>query len=56
VASLDAADLRRAARASASLLATVSAAAARRQPADLPDAMAAYVTGVLGEPGPKRRR
>jgi hypothetical protein len=47
VAGLDAADLRRAARASASLLATVSAAAVRRQPADLPEAMAAYVTGML---------
>jgi hypothetical protein len=47
VAGLDAADLRRAARASAGVLATVSAAAARRHPADLPAAMAAYVTRAL---------
>jgi hypothetical protein len=47
VACLDAADLRRAVRASAEVLATASAAAARRQPADLPVAMAAYVTRVL---------
>lgn len=47
VAGLDAADLRRAALASADLLTTVSEAAARRHPADLPEAMAAYVTGVL---------
>jgi hypothetical protein len=47
VAGLDAAGLRRAARASAGVLATVSASAARRHPADLPAAMAAYVTGAL---------
>jgi hypothetical protein len=46
-AALDAADLRRAARASTGVLATVSAAAARRHPADLPVAMAAYVTRAL---------
>lgn len=48
VAGLDAADLRRAARASTGVLATVSASAARRHPAGLPTAMAAYVTRVLG--------
>ena len=47
VASLDAADLRRAARASAGVLAAASEAAARRHPADLPTAMADYVTRVL---------
>ena len=47
VAGLDAADLRRAARASAGVLAAASEAAARRQPADLPAAMADYVTRVL---------
>jgi hypothetical protein len=47
VAGLDAPGLRRAARASAEVLATVSQAAARRHPADLPAAMAAYVTGAL---------
>ena len=47
VASLDTADLYRAARASTGVLATVSAAAARQHPADLPAAMAAYVTRVL---------
>jgi hypothetical protein len=47
VAGLDAPGLRRAARASADVLATVSQAAARRHPADLPAAMAAYVTGAL---------
>jgi len=47
VAGLDAADLRRAARASTGILAAVSAAAARRHPADLPTAMAAYVTRAL---------
>ena len=51
VAGLDAADLSRAARASAEVLAAASAAAARRHPADLPAAMAAYVTRVLSEPG-----
>jgi hypothetical protein len=47
VAGLEAADLRRAARASAQVLATASQAAARRHPADLPAAMAAYVTRAL---------
>ncbi len=47
VAGLDAPALRRAARASAKVLATVSEAAARRHPADLPAAMAAYVTSAL---------
>jgi len=47
VASLDTADLYRAARASTGVLATVSATAARRHGADLPAAMAAYVTRVL---------
>jgi hypothetical protein len=47
VAGLDAAGLRRAARASAKVLTTASEAAARRHPADLPAPMAAYVTGVL---------
>jgi hypothetical protein len=47
VASLDAADLRRAARVSATLLAEASAAAARAHPADLPHAMAGYVTSEL---------
>jgi hypothetical protein len=47
VAGLDHEDLRRAARASAAVLATVSAAAARHHPADLPTAMAAYVTRTL---------
>lgn len=50
VAGLDAADLRRAANASAALLADVSAAAARRCPAELPTAMADYVTRVLATP------
>jgi hypothetical protein len=49
IAGLDTADLYRAARASTEVLATVSAAAARRHPADLPTAMAAYVTRVLSE-------
>ena len=49
VAGLDTADLYRAARASTGVLATASAAAARRHPADLPTAMAAYVTRVLFE-------
>ena len=56
IAGLDAADLRRAARASAEVLATASAAAALRHPADLPTAMAAYVTRALsgpGAPGPR---
>jgi hypothetical protein len=47
VAGLDAADLRRAARASAAVLTTVSAAAAGRHPAELPTAMADYVSEVL---------
>jgi hypothetical protein len=47
VTGLDPADLRRAARASTGILAAVSAAAARRHPADLPEAMAVYVTRVL---------
>ncbi|HEY0933564.1 MAG TPA: hypothetical protein VGD91_07470, partial [Trebonia sp.] len=47
VAGLDPADLRRAAIASAAVLAAVSAAAAQRHPAELPAAMAAYVTGAL---------
>ena len=47
VAALDAADLRRAALASAAVLATASAAAADRHPADLPVGMAAYVTHAL---------
>ena len=47
VAGLDAADLRRAARASAGVLAAASEAAARRHPADLPTAMADYVTRAL---------
>ena len=47
VAGLEAADLRRAARASAGVLAAVSEAAARRHPADLPAAMADYVTRAL---------
>jgi hypothetical protein len=50
VAALDAADLRRAARASAEVLATVSTSAAQRHPADLPAAMAAYVTRALVKP------
>jgi hypothetical protein len=47
VAGLDAPALRRAARASAQVLTTASEAAARRHPADLPTAMAAYVTRAL---------
>jgi hypothetical protein len=47
VAGLDAAGLREAALASADLLAKVSAAAAQRHPADLPSAMAGYVTRAL---------
>jgi hypothetical protein len=52
VAGLDGADLRRAALASATVLATASEAAARRHPADLPAAMAAYVTSALSRTGP----
>jgi hypothetical protein len=44
---LDAADLRRAACASADLLAEVSTTAAMRCPTELPAAMARYVTRVL---------
>ncbi|MGH3247334.1 MAG: hypothetical protein ACRDOI_14155 [Trebonia sp.] len=47
VAGLDAPGLRLAARASATVLTTASEAAARRHPADLPAAMAAYVTRTL---------
>jgi hypothetical protein len=47
VAALDAADLRRAALASAALLATVSEAAGREHPADLPRAMAGYAAQEL---------
>lgn len=47
VAGLDAAGLRRAARAGAGILAAVSASAAKRHPADLPTPMAAYVTRAL---------
>src|ERR1700733_12361056 len=47
VAGLAADDLRRAARASAEVLVTASEAAARRHPAELPTAMAAYVTRAL---------
>jgi len=47
VAGLDQADLRRAARAAATVLATASEAAAGRHPADLPVAMAAYVSRAL---------
>lgn len=47
VAGLDGADLRRAATASAAVLTQVSTAAAARCPAELPLAMARYVTGVL---------
>ncbi len=47
VAGLDAADLRRAARAAAEVLTTAGEAAASRHPADLPAAMAAYVTRAL---------
>ena len=47
VAGLDAAGLRRAARASAAILTKASEAAAARHPADLPVAMASYVTRAL---------
>jgi hypothetical protein len=47
VAGLDPRDLRRAVRASTAVLAAVSAAAAGRHPADLPTAMAVYVTCTL---------
>lgn len=47
VAGLDAAELLRAARAGAGILAAVSASAAKRHPADLPTPMAAYVTRAL---------
>ena len=52
VAGLDPAELRRAARAAAEVLVTVSEAASRRHPAELPTAMGAYVTRALArEPG-----
>ena len=55
VAGLDAADLRRATRAGAAVLAAVSESAARRHPTDLPTAMAGYVTRTLsGSRGPVR--
>ena len=47
VTGLDPAGLRRAARASAALLTRVSASAAQRYPADLPSAMAGYVSHAL---------
>ena len=47
VAGLGPADLRRAARASAAVLTEVSASAAQRHPADLPSAMAGYVSRAL---------
>jgi hypothetical protein len=47
VAGLEPQDLRRAARAAATVLAAASEAAARRVPADLPEPMAAYVTARL---------
>ena len=47
VAGLDVGDLRRAAQASAGILTAVSAQAARRHPAEIPVAMADYVTGAL---------
>jgi hypothetical protein len=47
VAGFDAPGLLRAARASAKVLTTASEAAARRHPADLPAAMADYVTRML---------
>ena len=47
MAGLDPPGLRRASRASAKVLTTASEAAPRRHPADLPAAMAAYVTRVL---------
>ena len=52
VATLDAADLRRAARASAAVLSTASEAAAGKHPADLPTALAGYVTALLGAAEP----
>jgi hypothetical protein len=50
IAGLDAADLRRAAATSAALLTQVSTAAAARFPAELPAAMADYVTSILATP------
>ena len=47
VAGLDSADLRRAAAASVTVLTHASDAAARQHPADLPTAMARYVTDTL---------
>jgi hypothetical protein len=52
VATLDAADLRRAARASAALLSTASEAAAGKHPVRLPAALAGYVTALLGAADP----
>jgi hypothetical protein len=49
VARLDSADLRRAAAASVTVLTRASVAAAQRHPAELPTAMARYVTDVLGK-------
>ncbi len=49
VAGLDRSDLRRAARASAAVLTQVSATAAQRCPAELPSAMAGYVTRALSQ-------
>jgi hypothetical protein len=54
VAGLDPVDLRRAARASAAVLTAVSESAVRRHPADLPVAMAAYVTRRLSGTGGDR--
>ena len=51
VAGLDPVDLRRAARASTAVLAVASESAARRHPADLPAAMAAYATRRLSSIG-----
>jgi hypothetical protein len=51
VAGLDQADLRRAVRVTADVLIAVSASAAQRCPADLPSAMADYVTHVLAHGG-----
>jgi hypothetical protein len=47
VATLDRAELRRAAQASAMVLTKVSAAAAQQCQAELPEAMARYVTDAL---------
>jgi hypothetical protein len=55
VAGLDAAGLRRAVRASADVLATVSEAAAAVHPAALPATMATYVTRRVESPLPRQR-